>query len=314
MSRDPYEVLGVARTASADEIKKAYRKIVRETHPDLNPDDPAAEERFIEATVANDLLKDPEQRARFDKGEIDASGAEKPQRQYYRDFADSPDNPYQSQRRASPGGFEGFDTSDIFEEILRQRGQGRGQGSGDWQFNAPGQDRRYALDIGFLEAARGASKRITLPNGESLDVRIPAGTADGQTLRLRGKGEAGSGSGPAGDALVSLSVRPHKLFRREGDDILITLPISIDEAILGGSVQTPTIDGPVSLKIPEGASSGQVLRLRARGVQRGGQKKPGDQRVELRIVAPRKIDDALSSFMESWRETHGYDPREGMTS
>ena len=307
MSRDPYEVLGLAKTATADEIKKAYRKIVRTSHPDLNPDDESAQARFIEATAAHDLLKDPALRARYDKGEIDASGAERQaERPFYREYAQQPDNPYQSSR-----GFEGFDTSDIFEEILRQRGQGGGRGGG---FNAAGPDRRYQLDLGFLEAALGAQKRITLPDGQSLDVKIPSGTADGQTIRLRGKGGAGIGEGPSGDALVSLSVRPHKIFRREGDDIVMTLPVTLDEAVLGGKVEAPTIDGVVALTIPKGASSGQVLRLRGRGVQPAGGKPRGDQRVELRIVSPPEIDEALHSFMQSWREAHAYDPRKEMMS
>jgi len=307
MSRDPYEVLGLAKTATADEIKKAYRKIVRTSHPDLNPDDEGAQARFIEATAAHDLLKDPALRARYDKGEIDASGAERQaERPFYREYAQQSDNPYQSSR-----GFEGFDTSDIFEEILRQRGQGGGRGG---SFNAAGPDRRYQLELDFLEAALGTQKRITLPDGQSLDVKIPSGTADGQTIRLRGKGGAGIGEGPSGDALVSLSVRPHKLFRREGDDIVMTLPVTLDEAVLGGKVEVPTIDGPVALTIRKGASSGQVLRLRGRGVQPAGGKPRGDQRVELRIVSPPEIDEALHSFMQSWRETHAYDPRKEMMS
>ncbi len=313
MPRDPYEVLGLAKTASAAEIKKAYRKIVRISHPDLNPDDAGAQQRFIEATAAHDLLKDPVLRARYDKGEIDASGAERQnERPFYRDYAQQTGNPYRSSRGAAE-----FDASDLFEEILRQRGRGRASGSGDaggWAFNAPGPDRLYQLELDFLDAARGTQKRITLPDGRSLDVKIPSGTADGQTIRLRGKGGEGMGEGPDGDALVTLSVRPHKLFRRQGDDIMITLPISIDEAVLGGKVETPTIDGVVSLSIPKGASSGQILRLRGRGVQPPGKKPRGDQRVELRIVAPPKIDEALHSFMESWRRTHRYDPRKEIMS
>lgn len=311
MSRDPYEVLGLSKTATADEIKKAYRRIVRTSHPDLNPDDAGAQDRFIEATAAHDLLKDPVLRARFDKGEIDASGAERAaERPFYRDYAQQPGNPYGQ----GPGAAE-FDASDLFEEILRQRGQARTHGdAGGWAFNAPGPDRRYQLELDFLEATKGTQKRITLPDGQSLDVKIPSGTADGQTIRLRGKGGEGMGEGPDGDALVTLSVRPHKLFRREGSDIVITLPITIDEAVLGGKVETPTIDGIVALTIPKGASSGQVLRLRGRGVQPPGKKPRGDQRVELRIVMPPKIDEALHSFMTSWRTAHAHDPRKEMMS
>lgn len=310
MSTDPYAALGVAKDATADEIKKAYRKIARTSHPDLNPDDKAAEARFKAASAAFDLLKDPETRARFDRGEIDASGAERQQqRQYYRDYAGAADNPYRGGR-----GFEDHgDASDIFAEFLRQRGQSSG---GNWSsegFSARGSDLRYALEVPFMDAAKGGTTRITLPTGGTLDVKIPEGTAQGQTIRLRGKGSPGLGDGPAGDALVTLSVREHPVFQREGDDIMVVLPITIDEAVLGGKVETPTIDGPVSLTVPKGASSGQVLRLRGRGVKsRGGAR--GDQRVELRIVAPAKVDDELAAFMEGWRKTHGYNPRKGMKS
>lgn len=163
-----------------------------------------------------------------------------------------------------------------------------------------------------MDAVKGAKTRITLPDGGSLEVKIPEGTADGQTIRLRGKGGAGFGGGPPGNALVTLTVRAHKVFRRDGDDIVVSLPITIDEAILGGKVEVPTIEGTVKLSIPKGASSGQLLRLRGRGVKRAGAKKPGDQRVELRIVAPPEIDDELAGFMENWRKENGYDPRKGM--
>lgn len=311
MSSNPYAALGLTKSATADEIKKAYRKIARNNHPDLKPDDPDAEARFKAASAAYDLLKDPETRARFDRGEIDATGAEQQRRQYYRDYADAPNNPY----RSGPRPEDFADASDIFAEFMRGRGQagGTGGGFGGQGFSARGQDAQYALEIGFLEAVKGSKTRITLPNGQGLEVTIPEGTADGQTIRLRGKGGAGLGDGPPGDALVTLSVRAHPLFRRDGDDIVITLPITLDEAVLGGKVATPTIDGSVNLTIPKGASSGQVLRLRGRGVQpmRGAR---GDQRVELSIVAPPKIDETLAEFMENWRKTHSYDPRRGMTS
>ncbi len=310
MSKDPYAALGVKKSATADEIKKAYRKIARANHPDLKPDDPQAEARFKAASAAYDLLKDPETRARFDRGEIDATGAERQQqRQYYRDFAEAAENPYRSGPRRDD--FE--DASDFFAEFMRGR-TGGGRGFGGQGFSARGADAQYALEIDFMQAVNGGKTRITLPDGRSLEVTIPKGTADGQTIRLRGKGAPGMGGGPDGDALVTLSVRPHKLFRREGNDIIITLPITLDEAVLGGKVATPTIDGSVSLTIPKGASSGQVLRLRGRGVQPTGKGARGDQRVELSIVAPPRIDDSLAGFMEDWRKTHGYDPRRGMTA
>ena len=316
MSDDPYAALGLTKTATAADIKKAFRKLVRTSHPDLHPDDPKAEGRFKTITAAHELLKDPATRARFDAGEIDASGAERPPerptdrggRTFYRDYADAPGQSYPQGQR-----FEDFgDPSDIFARILRQRAQTGGGQRGpfeDGDFSAPGQDLRFSLEVPFLDAARGSRTRITLPGGESLEVQIPRGLNDGQTLRLRGRGSPGYGRGPAGDALVTVAVRPHPVFRREGDDIVLTLPISIDEALLGGKVAVPTIDGPVSLTIPKGATSGQTLRLRGRGVHPARAAKAGDQRVELRIAAPPKIDAALQTFMEDWRKTNSYDPR-----
>lgn len=311
MTQDPYAALGLSKDATPDEIKKAYRKIARTNHPDLNPDDPAAEARFKVAGQAYDLLKDPEQRRRFDAGEIDATGAEQAPRGYYRDEARRPENPY-TQGRTSSGGNpfgEGVNAEDFFANFARSRG-GSGDGfgrtpPGDW----PGQDTRYRLAVPFLDAARGSKTRITLPDGSALEVTIPEGAHDGQTLRLRGKGEPGFGAGRPGDAYITLDVTPNPDFEREGDDILVTLPISIDEAILGGKVPVPTVTGAVNLTVPPGASSGQVLRLKGRGVK--GRSGKGDQRVTLRIVSPPKIDDELKHFMESWRADHTYNPRAG---
>lgn len=304
MNSDPYEALGLTKSATAEEIKKAHRKLVRSSHPDLHPDDPGAEDRFKVISAAYDLLKDPETRARFDAGEIDAQGAERAQRQYYRDFTDAPDPRYSQQR----GFGQNADPADIFAEILRQRG--RQPGGGDFGgYSAGGADARYTLEVPFLDAVRGAETRITLPDGQSLAVKIPQGLEDGQTLRLRGKGAPGFGGGPAGDALVTVMVQAHPVFRREGEDILLTLPISFDEAILGGKVTVPTIDGPVGLTIPAGASSGRILRLRGRGVERAGRKTKGDQRVELKLVVPKDADPALHDFLTEWRKTHAFDPR-----
>jgi DnaJ-class molecular chaperone len=305
MTTDPYGVLGLTKTATADDIKKAYRKLVRTSHPDLHPDDAGAEARFKAISAAHDLLKDPETRARFDAGEIDATGAERPQRQYYRDFADAPGNTYRQGR----GFGADVDPADIFAEMLRQRGTQGGESFGGRGFAAPGPDLRFALEVPFLDAVRGGEMHITLPDSGNVAVKIPPGAQEGQTLRLRGKGGAGFGGGPAGDALITLSIRAHPVFRREGDDIHITLPITMDEAVLGGKVAAPTIDGPVNLTIPAGASSGRTLRLRGRGVARHGGKGAGDQLVELSIVAPPKIDDGLRAFMETWRKDHPHDPR-----
>lgn len=310
MTQDPYAALGLSKNATADEIKKAYRKIARANHPDLNPDDPAAEMRFKDAGRAHDLLKDPEQRRRFDAGEIDATGAEQAPRGYYRDEARRPENPYAQTGSASGGNpfGQGFDADDFFANFARGRTSGQGDyfnraASGD----RPGQDTQYRLAVPFLDAARGAKTRITMPDGKALEVSIPEGARDGQTLRLRGKGEPGFGAGPPGDAFIVLDVTPNADFQREGDDILVTLPISIDEAILGGKVPVNTVTGKVNVTVPAGASSGQVLRLKGRGVK--GRSGKGDQRVTLRIISPPEIDDELKHFMESWRENHAYDPR-----
>ncbi|WP_127901611.1 DnaJ C-terminal domain-containing protein [Solirhodobacter olei] len=312
MADDPYAALGLTKSATDAEIKRAYKKIVRESHPDLNPGDARAEARFKAASAAHDLLKDPETRRRFDAGEIDATGRERPERRFYRDFSGQAGNAYQG---GHPGFEPGGDPADIFADFLRQRGGfgGMGGGGGGGRgFKAKGPDARYSLEIGFLEAARGGAKRITLPGGANLEVKIPAGAYDGQMLRLRGRGGEGLGGGPAGDALITLTVKPHPHFRREGADILLTLPITIDEAVLGAKVEAPTIDGPVSLTIPKGASSGRVLRLRGRGVQGPGGEARGDQLVTLSIVAPSKPDAELTEFLEGWRKRAAENPRRGM--
>jgi DnaJ-class molecular chaperone len=314
MSDDPYKALGLTPSATAEDIKKAYRKLVRTSHPDLHPDDPAAEARFKAISAAHDLLKDPETRAKFDAGEIDASGQQKPERRYYRDFADAPGgNAYQQQR-----GFEsGVDPEDFFAEILRRRGRtggrqpGFGDPFGDSNFSAPGQDLRYSLEVPFLDAARGARTRITLPDGSGLEVTIPPGLSDGQTLRLRGKGGPGFGGGPVGDALITVAVRGHPVFRRDGNDIHIDLPITIDEAVLGSKIAVPTIAGNVNVTIPKGSNTGRSLRLRGRGVK-PTKGEPGDQIVALRVEMPSVIDPALAAFMEEWRKTNTYDPRQDL--
>lgn len=299
MAGDPYAALGLGKSASDAEIKKAYRKIAKEAHPDLNPD-PAATERFKAASAAYDLLKDPEQRRRFDAGEIDAQGQEHQQRRYYRDHAEAAGHPY------SRGyGFEGDpDMSDVFSDLFGRRG-GAGFRSAAGGFDMRGQDYRFNLEVDFLTAAKGGKTRISLPEGGNLDVSIPEGVRDGQTIRLRGKGGKGRGQGSAGDAYLTVSVAPHPRFRRDGDSIAVTVPIAIDEAVLGGKVPVPTIDGTVNLTIPAGATTGQKLRLRGRGI------KGADQHVELKIVMPSRVDDKLADFMRDWRKDHGYDPREG---
>ncbi|MDA7964539.1 DnaJ C-terminal domain-containing protein [Ruegeria sp.] len=305
MSDDPYSVLGVSKDASAADIKKAYRRIAKDCHPDLKPGDAEAEAKFKAAAAAYDLLKDPDTRARYDSGEIDASGQERPQQQYYRDYAEAAGNPYRGRAEDTE------DMSDIFAEFMRGRA---GYGQRTHEFHAPGHNLNYALQISFLDAVFGASQKLTLPDGDRIEVKIPPGITDGQTIRLRGKGAPGYGEGPPGDALVTVSVAKHPLFDRQGDDIHITLPISIDEAILGGKVPAPTIDGGVNVTVPAGTSSGKTLRLRGKGVRKRGSGERGDQLIELTVTLPDQIDDEMKHFMETWRDTHRYDPRKGMPS
>ncbi len=315
MKNDPYAALGLTKSATDAEIKKAYRKIVKTSHPDLNPDDAGAEARFKAAAAAYDLLKDPEQRARFDRGEIDASGQERPEHHFYKQYAGAEGNPYQGGTGFGAQGFDNAeDLSSFFDEYLRGRGGrtgGGGPGFGGGEFHAHGADRHYRLEVPFMDAVLGATTRITLPDGKALEVNIPRGIRDGQTLRLRGKGEPGIGKGQPGDALITVHVGEHPTFKRDGDTIRITLPISIDEAILGAKVEVPTITGKVKMGIPKGSSSGKVLRMKGKGVM-GRSGKRGDQLVELQIVLPPKIDAELAGFMESWRKKHAHDPRKGM--
>ncbi|GLK62683.1 DnaJ C-terminal domain-containing protein [Paracoccus kondratievae] len=302
MADDPYKALGLNKNASQDDIKRAYRRIAKTDHPDLNSD-PVAHDRFKAAAAAYELLRDPEQRARFDRGEIDASGQERQQRHYYREYAESDDNPYRQHQ-----GFD--DLSDVFSDLF---GRGGGGGGGSWRggaksFDMRGPDQRFTLEIDFMTAARGGSTRITMPDGSVLDVKIPEGAHDGQVVRLRGRGGAGMGDGPPGDALLTMIVAEDPDWRRDGDDVETILPITIDEAVLGGKVEAETIDGPVMLTIPRGASSGQKLRLKGRGLRGEGGRR-GDQHVILKIVMPSRIDAELEHFMEQWRRDHAYDPR-----
>jgi DnaJ-class molecular chaperone len=307
---DPYEILGVARTASADDIRKAYRGLAKRWHPDTNPDKPEAESRFKAISAAYALLSDPDQRARFDRGEIDASGAERAAPPPppggggfggWRDWADAPGG---ARYRSSGGGFEGqFDESDLEDFLSRAFGGAAARARGP----ARGADPRFSLQVSFLDAARGASRQVTLPDGRSLRVDIPKGAETGTVLHLPGQGMPGRGEGaPPGDALVVLEIQPHRFFRREGDDILLDLPVSLKEAVLGARVEVPTVDGPVSLTIPPHSGEGTRLRLRGRGIN------GGHQYVVLKPVLPGDPEPELEEFLKRWTPRDNSDPRAGL--
>jgi DnaJ-class molecular chaperone len=297
---DPYATLGVRRGDSTETIRKAYRKLAKRHHPDLNPGDKAAAERFKSINSANELLSDPEKRGRFDRGEIDAEGNEvhrptggagagRPHRsagtgRSWQDFA--------TEESYGGGSFSADDLESLF-------GGGFAGGAG-----GRGRDAHYALSVSFLEAARGTTRRVTLPDGRTLDVTIPPGVRDGHVLRLRGQGNArGAGSGPPGDALVEISVAPHPYFRREGDDVVIDLPVTLQEAVLGATIEVPTIKGRVRLTIPAGSGAGTRLRLKGRGIA------GGHQYVALQPVLPAGDEPALADFLRGWTPKRPFDPR-----
>lgn len=300
MADDPYSVLGVTRSASDDDIRKAYRKLVKELHPDVNPSK-GAEERFKKVTAAHEIVGDPDRRRQFDRGEIDAKGEP---RGYSRTAAGAGGG-----RGPGAGGeFGDFGFNDVFADIFGGfRGAAGGRTSGA-TYTPRGRDVRYTLDVDFLEAVQGARKRVTLPEGGTLDLNVPEGVSDGQVLRLKGKGTAGPRGGEAGDALVEIRVRPHPQFKRQGLDVHLDLPITIDEAILGSKVEVATVDGRVQLTIPKGTSSGRVFRLKGKGVHNPATKATGDQLVAVRIVLPDVIDDELGYMISEWRQRHKYNP------
>jgi DnaJ-class molecular chaperone len=303
MADDPYTVLGVPRTSTDEEVRRAYRKLAKELHPDLNPANRASsEERFKKVTAAYEIIGDAEKRKQFDRGEIDANG--EPRRGFHRTYAGGGAGPFGG-RTASGRPDEDVSFSDIFSDLF---GSMRGRGEAGSPFGVRGRDARYSLDIDFLEAATGAKKRVTMPDGGTLDINVPQGVRDGQTLRLRGKGSAGMRGAEPGDALVEIRVRPHAHFKRAEDDILLEVPITIDEAVLGAKIEVPTITGRVQLTLPKATSSGRIFRLKGKGIHNGSSGHVGDQLVTVRIVLPDEIDDGLSYFLSEWRQKNAYNP------
>jgi len=307
-TQTPYEVLGIKPDASPDEIQKAYRKLAKELHPDLNPGKPEAEARFKTVTAAYGLLSDADKRARYDRGEIDESGAERP-RYSYRPHAEGAQGwKYQPNGEMNPEDLE--DILSMFGGAMGgTRGAGRrGRGEG---FAMPGGDRIYALTVDFVEAAAGAKKRLSLPPDNWLDVTIPPGIDEGQVLRLKGKGDPGIGGAPPGSALIEVHVAPHPHFRRDGDNILLELPVTVAEAVLGARVAVPTVTDPVTMTIPKGSDAGTQLRLRGKGIHRRGGS-AGDQIVTLKVVIGASGDAELAAFLEGWAQKHQTNPRSGM--
>jgi DnaJ-class molecular chaperone len=312
---DLYTQLNVPRGANEAEIKKAYRKLAKELHPDKNKDNPKATERFSKVTQAYDILTDKDKRAQYDRGEIDEEG--NPKMPF--GFGGGPGGgagrgggfrgPNGEPFEFSGGG-EAADVSDLFEGLfsgMRGRGGGGGPFSGFGRRSAPpqkGADVAYELDVPFEDAARLSGQRVTLGSGKTLDIKLPPGVEDGARIRLAGQGQAGPGGN--GDALVTIGIKPHRFFRREGDNIRLDLPVAIDEAALGGKVRVPTVDGPVMLSVPKGSSSGKVLRLKGKGFTgKNGQR--GDQLVTLMVEVP---DDAeLAHFLEGWSGRGKANPR-----
>jgi DnaJ-class molecular chaperone len=302
--KDPYQILGVQRTDDDKAIRTAYRKLAKRHHPDVNPGKPDALERFKEISTAYDLLSDKDKRARFDRGEIDAEGHDvPPERPFYRDFQQGPGGATGrsagQERYQTNGGFTQEDIEAFFSQAFANGGGRPGHG-----FAARGRDVTYGLTVSFVDAANGTTRRLALPDGKTLDVRIPPGTEDGHVLRLRGQGGPGAGGASAGDALIEVSVAPDPLFHRDGDDIIVDLPVTLAEAVLGTALEVPTIRGPVRLSIPPGSGTGTRLRLRGRGIREG------HQFVELKVVVPPGEEPELAAFLKGWTPKKPFNPRE----
>lgn len=294
--KDPYEILGLTRGANEAAVKASYRKLAKKHHPDLHPGDPKAAERFQELNTANDLLSDPEKRARFDRGEIDAEGHEMGPRMGPGGRAGGPfSGDFQAGRPNA--GFSEEDLAAFFSRHFTEGGP---------RARTRGADLNYHLNLGFGEAATGTSRRVQMPDGRALDVKIPEGIEDGHSIRLKGQGRAGMGGGPTGDALIEVTVAPHPFLKRSGDDVLMDLPVTLKEAVLGASVSVPTVKGAVKVTIPPGSGDGTKMRLRGRGIREG------HQMVTLKVAVPPANEPALAAFLREWEPETPFDPRAGM--
>ncbi len=325
--RDPYEVLGVERKASAGDIKSAYRRLAKKLHPDANKNDPKAATRFAEVNAAHELLGDEDKRKAFDRGEIDAEG--KPRFQgfggggprpgggfgqgfnqdaHFESFNFGPEGFTRTTRGGrgrGGGGFGGFE--DILKEAFGGMGGGRGRASEAEDFGV-GADVHAALTVTLPEAARGVTERLRLPTGKDVDVKIPAGISNGQQIRLRGQGMAGQGG--AGDVLITVSIAPHPVFTLDGADVRLELPVTLYEAALGAKVRVPTLDKPVEIAIPPWTSSGRTFRLKGKGFPAKAGR--GDLLATVRIMLPEKADPELDALMTKWQGDKPYDPRKDM--
>ncbi|MDP3525830.1 MAG: DnaJ C-terminal domain-containing protein [Hoeflea sp.] len=302
--KNPYEILGVKQTATDQEIKAAFKALAKKHHPDLHPDDKAAEARFKEISGAHEFLKDKERRRRFDAGEIDASGAEKQQQRYYRDYA-GPAGGHAAQ--------DGFAGNDDLEDFFA-RAFGGGAGSRRASMKARGQDVSYTLRVAFRLAARGGVQKLQLPDGKTLNVTIPEGAEDRQTLRLKGQGGPGFNGGPNGDAFIELHIEPDAHFVRKDDNVHLEVPVTLKEAVLGAKIEVPTLTGPVSLTIPKGSNAGTRLRLKDRGIRNAKTGDRGHLYVTLKVVLPEGDEPELSAFLEGWTPKHAQNPRKEMLS